>query len=61
MKPYILCCGTNGRAVIYAMCEAEPVVGEPIRTGAARMVLASAQGDPDEALFATVMRVWEFF
>ena len=39
MKSYIVCCGTNGRAVLYGRCETEPVAGQPIRLVDARMVL----------------------
>lgn len=39
MQSYIVCCGTNGRAVIVGECEHEPVCGEPIKLRNARMVL----------------------
>lgn len=39
MQSYIVCCGTNGRAVIVGECESEPVCGEPITLRNARMVL----------------------
>ena len=39
MQSYIVCCGTNGRAVIVGECESEPVCGEPITVRNARMVL----------------------
>ena len=39
MQSYIVCCGTNGRAVIVGECEHEPVCGEPIRIRDARMIL----------------------
>ena len=39
MQSYIVCCGTNGRAVVFGECEAEPVCGEPITMRNARMVL----------------------
>ena len=39
MQSYIVCCGTNGRAVIVGECEHEPVCGEPITVRNARMIL----------------------
>lgn len=39
MQSYIVCCGTNGRAVIVGECESEPVCGQPITLRDARMVL----------------------
>lgn len=39
MQTYIVCCGTNGRAVIVGACETEPVCGEPITIRNARMIL----------------------
>lgn len=39
MQSYIVCCGTNGRAVIVGECESAPVVGQPITLLNARMVL----------------------
>ena len=39
MQVYIVCCGTNGRAVIVGECESEPVCGEPITLRNARMIL----------------------
>ena len=39
MKPYIVCTGENGRAVIYGYCEADPIAGQPIIVHKARMVL----------------------
>ena len=39
MKTYIVCCGTNGRAVIVGRCDREPVAGQPVRLEQARMVL----------------------
>jgi hypothetical protein len=39
MKPIILCCGANGRAVIYGRVESEPVPGEPVELHGARMVI----------------------
>ena len=38
-KPYIVCCGANGRAVIYGYSKVEPKPGKPIRLEQARMVL----------------------
>lgn len=35
----ILCCGKDGRAVIFGRVEAEPVPGDPVRVLDARMVL----------------------
>lgn len=39
MKMYIVCCGTNGRAVLVGESETEPVAGQPVRLTNARMVL----------------------
>jgi len=39
MQSFIVCCGANGRAVVFGQCESEPVVGEPITMHEARMVL----------------------
>lgn len=39
MKSYIVCCGSNGRAVIYGKSEVEPVAGQPVQLIDARMVL----------------------
>ena len=39
----IVCCGTNGRAVLYGRCDGEPVAGQPIRLKGARMVLYWSQ------------------
>ncbi len=39
MKPVIVCCGTNGRAVIFGWSEDEPVAGQPVKMNDARMVL----------------------
>lgn len=36
---YLVCCGTNGRAVIVGESETEPVSGQPIMLSNARMVL----------------------
>lgn len=36
---YIVCCGTNGRAVLIGECDHEPVAGQPIVMTNARMVL----------------------
>jgi len=38
-KPYIICVGANGRAVVYGYCDAEPVLGEPCTLHNARMLL----------------------
>lgn len=38
-KMYIVCCGTNGRAVLIGESEVEPVAGQPITLTNARMVL----------------------
>lgn len=37
-KAYIVCCGLNGRCVIYGRCQ-EPCTGAPCRMEEARMVL----------------------
>lgn len=39
MKMYLVCCGTNGRAVLVGESATEPVAGQPIRLTNARMVL----------------------
>lgn len=39
MKPYIVCCGTHGRCVVYGWSETEPEHGKPCRLTAARMIL----------------------
>ena len=39
MQSVIVCCGTNGRAVVFGECESEPVTGEAITLHNARMVL----------------------
>lgn len=39
MQSVIVCCGTNGRCVVFGECEAEPVTGEPITLRNAQMVL----------------------
>jgi hypothetical protein len=36
---YLVCCGTNGRAVLVGECESEPVAGQPIRMRNVRMIL----------------------
>ena len=36
---YLVCCGTNGRAVLVGECELEPVAGQPIVLTNARMIL----------------------
>ena len=37
--PIILCCGANGRAVVYGWVEKDPVPGKPVTLYDARMVL----------------------
>ena len=39
MQSVIVCCGTNGRAVVFGECEADPVTGGPVTLHNARMVL----------------------
>lgn len=39
MQSVIVCCGTNGRCVVFGEVESEPVTGEPITIHHARMVL----------------------
>lgn len=39
MKMYLVCCGTNGRAVLVGESDVEPVAGQPITLSNARMVL----------------------
>lgn len=36
---YLVCCGTNGRAVLVGESDTEPVAGQPIVLNNARMVL----------------------
>jgi len=38
-KPIILCCGSNGRAVVYGRVDAEPEAGKPVKLHNARMIL----------------------
>ena len=38
-KRIILCCGNNGRAVVYGTVDAEPAAGRPVRLRNARMIL----------------------
>ena len=40
MKMYIVCAGTNGRAVVVGRADAEPVAGQPFRMTDARMVIS---------------------
>jgi len=44
MKPYIVCCGTNGRCVIYGYSPVEPEHGKPCRLTDARMIVYWASG-----------------
>ena len=37
--PVIVCCGTNGRSVLYGRVAKEPVAGKPILMTGARMVM----------------------
>lgn len=39
-KPYIICTGTSGRAVVYGYSETEPVPGNPFHLKRARMVIS---------------------
>lgn len=39
MKPIILCCGANGRGVVYGYVDSDPVPGEPVKLHNARMVM----------------------
>jgi len=39
MTPIILCCGKEGRAVIYGRVEKEPVPGEAVTLHNARMII----------------------
>jgi hypothetical protein len=39
MKMYLVCCGTNGRAVLVGESEKEPVAGQPITLTNARMII----------------------
>lgn len=38
-RPYIVCTGANGRAVVYGYSTRKPVVGKPISLRRAKMVL----------------------
>jgi hypothetical protein len=40
VKAYLVCCGENGRAVIYGRAAEAPVVGQPFGLKGARMVLS---------------------
>ena len=35
----IVCCGTDGRCVVFGGCDSEPITGQPITLTDARMVL----------------------
>jgi len=37
--PIILCCGANGRAVVFGRVESAPVPGEPVTIHGARMII----------------------
>lgn len=37
--PYIVCCGTNGRCVVYGYSETEPEQAQPARLHDARMIV----------------------
>ena len=39
MQSFIVCCGTNGRCVVFGECESEPVTSQAIELHNARMVL----------------------
>ena len=39
LKPIILCCGENGRAVIFGFVDREPTPGDPVTIYRARMIL----------------------
>ncbi|MEK9735753.1 MAG: hypothetical protein VW239_00355 [Candidatus Nanopelagicales bacterium] len=71
--PIILCCGADGRALIYGYVDAEPVPKQPVRLERARMTLyypsggtlgLGAVGPPDGSLVThavdvTVETVWQ--
>lgn len=71
--PIILCCGANGRGLVYGYVESEPVPGEPVRLKRARMILyypsggtfgLAADGPPEKsrvtkAVSGTVETVWQ--
>jgi hypothetical protein len=39
MKPYVICGGKSGKAVVFGWLDTEPIVGEPAKIHRARMVL----------------------
>lgn len=39
MKPYLVCCGTNGNCVIYGYSDSDPVSGEPCLLHNAKMII----------------------
>lgn len=63
MQSCIVCCGENGRCVVFGECEQTPVVGETVTLRNARMVLywpsqcvglfGLAQNGPKEGLRMT--------
>ena len=71
--PIILCCGANGRGLVYGYVDEEPVPGEPVRLSRARMVIyypsggtfgLAADGPPEgskvtSAVELTVETVWQ--
>ena len=44
MKPILLCCGQNGRGLVYGYVEDEPTPGDPVRLSKARMVIYYPSG-----------------
>jgi len=42
-RPYIVCAGQYGRAVIFGWAETEPIPGQPYRLHRARMILRFAR------------------
>lgn len=77
MKSIILCCGANGRAVLFGEVEQDPVPGEPVKLRNARMIIywarecggllgLAARGPKDEtrithAVPAVTETVWQEF
>ena len=73
MKPIILCCGQNGRGLVYGYVDCEPIPGEPVRLEKARMILyypsggtfgLASVGPPEESrvthrVDVTVETVWQ--
>lgn len=44
MNPYIVCCGANGRCVVYGYSAEEPTQGQPCRLERAKMIVYWSDG-----------------